>query len=58
MGSRESLPDADIAGAVNVLYGSATGPNGDGDQVWTQDTNGVRGQAKPFDFLSLAMRAA
>jgi len=32
------------AGAVNVLYGSATGPTSAGDQLWTQDTPGVKGR--------------
>ena len=31
------------AGAVNVLYGSATGLTAAGDQLWTQDTPGVKG---------------
>jgi len=32
------------AGAVNVLYGSQTGLTAVGDQYWTQDTAGVKGQ--------------
>lgn len=31
------------AGAVNVLYGSATGLTAAGDQYWTQDSPGVKG---------------
>jgi hypothetical protein len=54
VGSRESLPGADVAGSVSVIYGLS----GDGDQVWNQDTKGVTGRARPFDFLSLGLRAA
>ncbi len=33
------------AGAVNVLRGGAGGLTADGDQLWTQDTDGVKGRA-------------
>ena len=33
----------EFAGAVNVLYGSATGLTAAGDQLWTLDTPGVKG---------------
>ena len=40
------VPDEDIgaisnAGAVNVLYGSASGLTAAGDQLWHQDSSGV-----------------
>jgi hypothetical protein len=37
------------AGAVNVLYGSATGPTGTGSQLLSQDTSGVPGSAETDD---------
>jgi FG-GAP repeat protein len=47
------------AGAVNVLYGSATGLQADGtgapdDQFWTQDTPGVEGQAHTGNHFGFA----
>jgi hypothetical protein len=32
------------SGAIQVLYGSASGPSGDRDKVWTQDTSGIIGE--------------
>src|SRR5688572_18794022 len=45
------------AGAVTVLYGSptglqATGTGGPDDQCWTQNSNGVIGDAEAFDRFS------
>lgn len=42
------------AGAVNVLYGSASGLTADGDQLWSQDSPGVKGVSQgrlmgPYD---------
>ena len=37
------------AGAVNVLYGSASGLTAAGDQRWTQDSSGVWGVAEQGD---------
>jgi hypothetical protein len=37
------------AGAVQVLYGSASGVSVAGDQVWTQNTAGVKEVAEPSD---------
>ena len=44
------------AGAVNVLYGSArglgaTGSGGPEDQLWTQDSPGIRGGAERNDLF-------
>jgi disulfide bond formation protein DsbB len=39
----ESLGDASFAGAVNVLYGSATGLVSSGSQFWHQDSPGLEG---------------
>ena len=56
-GTRESLPRAELAGSVALLYGAPFGPNGDGDQVWTQDTKSVLGVAEEFDFFGITIRA-
>ena len=37
------------AGAVNVIYGSASGLTAAGDQVWHQNTSGVNGTAEADD---------
>jgi hypothetical protein len=58
VGSRESLPKAQGAGAVSVLYGSAAGPSANGDQVFTEATKGIRGVPRPFDFFGIALAAA
>ncbi len=44
-------PGKRYAGAVNVLYGSATGLTAAGDQFWTQDSRGVKGVAGRFEFF-------
>src|SRR5439155_15358990 len=50
----EDVGSIDPAGAVNVLYGSATGlqatgTGGPDDQFWTQDSSGVVGSSEAFD---------
>jgi hypothetical protein len=45
----ESVGDVDLAGAVNVLYGSSGGLVGAGSQLFTQDTAGVGSTAEPVD---------
>jgi hypothetical protein len=37
------------AGAVNVLYGSASGLTAAGNQLWHQNSPGIAGTAEPFD---------
>ena len=39
------------AGAVQVLYGTPDGPLGAGDEVWTQDSEGVPDRAESLDFF-------
>ena len=34
-------------GAVQILYGSGDGLSSDDDQIWTQDSDGVRGEDNP-----------
>ena len=40
------------AGAVNVVYGTAAGLSGVGDQIWHQDTAGIEGVAESYDRLA------
>jgi disulfide bond formation protein DsbB len=43
------------AGAVNVLYGSATGLSATGNQVWHQDSSGIRDAAEAGDQFGHAL---
>jgi hypothetical protein len=45
------------AGAVNVLYGSASSLTAVGDQVWTQDSPGVAGVADSGDRFGYPLAA-
>ena len=45
----ENLGAVGNGGAVNVLYGRATGLTGAGSQLFTQDSSGVPGVAEPGD---------
>ncbi|HEY6570552.1 MAG TPA: hypothetical protein VIZ22_09690 [Candidatus Limnocylindrales bacterium] len=47
----------DLAGAVNVLYGSAAGLTADGDQLWTQDSRGVPGVSRTREQFGAALAA-
>jgi hypothetical protein len=51
----EDLGTATDAGAVNVVYGSATGLPGPGGQLFTQDSPGVGGTAEPGDSFGSAL---
>jgi hypothetical protein len=51
----EDLGAGSFAGAVNVLYGSATGFPGPGGQLFTQDSPGVGGAAEPGDAFGIAV---
>lgn len=44
--SGESAGSVDDAGAVHVLYGGPGGVTAGGDQVWSQDTAGIKGVAE------------
>jgi FG-GAP repeat protein len=46
------------AGAVVVLYGSASGLTGVGSQEWTSDTPGVVGRSESGDFFGRTLAAA
>ena len=54
----ESLGGKNHAGAVNVLRGSATGLTATGNQLWTQDSPGIRGTAEKDDQFGSAVAAA
>ena len=51
----EDVDGVTDAGAVNVIYGSASGLTVSGDQVFTQDTTGIRGTAEPGDHFGYAL---
>ncbi len=46
------------AGAVNVLYGSASGLTATGDQLWHQSTSGVLGGAEAGDLFGASLASA
>jgi hypothetical protein len=48
---------AEAAGAVNVVYGSATGLTAVGNQLWSQDTPGVAGTSQPRELFGEALAA-
>jgi FG-GAP repeat len=51
-------PSMSNAGLVHVLYGSNTGPSAQGDQIWHQDTPGVKGVAGEEEYFGFALAAA
>ena len=53
----ESVGGAFDAGAVNVLYGTATGLTGTGSQLFTQNSTGVAGTAEQSDDFGFALAA-
>jgi hypothetical protein len=48
---------AEAAGAVNVLYGSASGLIVTGNQVWSQDSPGVANLTQPRDLFGSSLAA-
>jgi hypothetical protein len=46
------------AGAVNVIFGSDAGLTGDGDQYWTQDSDGIKGNREADDLFGYALASA
>ncbi len=46
---REDVGSVDAAGAVNVLYGSSTGITASDNQLWHQNSPGIRGSAESGD---------
>jgi hypothetical protein len=45
------------AGEISVLFGSASGPNGDGDQVFNQNSDGILGTAEAGDAFGTSLKA-
>jgi hypothetical protein len=45
----EGVGTAAAAGAVTVIYGTASGPTGTGSQSWTQDSTGISGACEAGD---------
>jgi hypothetical protein len=54
---RDGVGTAELAGAVNVLEGSANGLSGTGSQLLVQGGGGVPDTAEPFDFFGNALAA-
>ena len=48
----EAVNGVTSAGAANVLYGTAAGPSGVGDQIWHQDIAGIEGAVEAYDRLA------
>ena len=46
------------AGAVNVIYGGPTGLTAAGNQLWTQDSEGIKGTQEPGDEFGFSLAAA
>jgi hypothetical protein len=55
--SGEDVGDVARAGAINVLYGSATGLIATGDQLWDQSTAGIEGSPELDDHFGSALAA-
>jgi FG-GAP repeat protein len=54
----EDVPGPDVdAGVVNVLYGSTSGLASAGDQLWLQDSPGIRGGSEANDRFGASLAA-
>jgi FG-GAP repeat len=53
----EDVGALSLAGAVNVIYGSPSGLNATSDQLWTQGSSGIAGQAETGDQFGGALTA-
>ena len=51
----EDIGSIENAGAVNVLYGSNSGLRATNDQIWHQNSNGVRGVAEEGDLFGASL---
>lgn len=51
----EEVNGQNEAGAVNVLYGTASGPSASGDQMWYQDVTDISGVCEPSDRFGYAL---
>ncbi len=51
----EGLGSTELAGAINVIYGSSDGLTEDGDRFLHQDQSGIKGEADAFDQFGWAL---
>lgn len=51
----ESTASLPYAGAVNILYGSFTGLSSTGNQIWSQDSEGIEGEANDDESFGTAL---
>jgi hypothetical protein len=51
----DEVDGVEIAGAVNVLYGSLSGLTADGDQLWHQNSEGIDGVCEAGDFFGASL---
>jgi hypothetical protein len=56
-GKDDYIPGAAEDGAVHIIYGSAAGLTASGDQIFTQETTGVPGDAEGSDRLGASLAA-
>jgi hypothetical protein len=54
----DTVETIQLAGSVNVLYGSPSGIVTTGDQRWTQDSLGIAGAAEQYDHFGSALAIA
>ncbi len=54
----DSVGPAQSEGAVNVIYGSATGLAAAGDQIWHQNVDGIADSAEQGDVFGMTLAAA
>lgn len=58
IGSPRDRIDGDDIGSVNVLYGSATGLRALGDQLWHQNSHGIKSTGLPGERFGAAVASA
>jgi hypothetical protein len=54
----ESVGGKDVAGAVNVLYGTSAGLSTEGTQLWHQDSPGILGEVETGDYFGTILAPA
>ena len=55
--SDEDVSGVQYAGAVHVIYGSGSGLTATGNEMWSQDTLGIQGEAEYIDYFGSALAA-
>ena len=51
----ESIENIEDAGAINIIYGGASGLSGVDDQMWHQDSGSVEGSSEQGDFFGFSI---